>query len=151
MERKGKAESIRGTLCLERGWENPSAQSDLIVTPSRCLRQGDFLLLSFFYYPTRKFKVKISNFRDKRMIARCRFFDRLPLIMKHSAVSILLGQKKRGKTFLARRPGALGKNSTLPSDPMFQGMAESHCQAGTTRICCPSFDSLRKPPGLFRS
>jgi len=49
MERKGKAESIRGTLCLERGWENPSAQSDLIVTPSRCLHQGDFLLFLLSY------------------------------------------------------------------------------------------------------
>ena len=42
MERKEKAESMGSTLCLERGWEDPSPTSESIVTASGCLCQGDF-------------------------------------------------------------------------------------------------------------
>jgi len=41
MGRKEKAESIGSTLCLERGWEDPSPTSGFIVTASGCGCQGD--------------------------------------------------------------------------------------------------------------
>lgn len=40
--RTEKAESTGNTLRLERGWEEPSSQSELIVTLRGCLCQGDF-------------------------------------------------------------------------------------------------------------
>jgi hypothetical protein len=41
-EGKEKAESTGNTLRRERGWGNPSAQTESIVTASGCVCQGGF-------------------------------------------------------------------------------------------------------------